>query len=234
MKDSYYSVPTIKEKKQKRKLSALLYYTQPFCACNLFLITTHFKLNKLSVTMQGIRKRTPQVSAVENHWLRSVTLFRLEIETTPPPPCFPFRTLFAWSGWSINDPYLFSLNKDKWFAPIMSINVFSWWTIYLQATKGARNPIFQVVITHASHVCSQHSFGLPLQMNEMHKTQFDHVFLNLLSPLIWSHVFWISDTWNLRKAQRWRESVALCDLWLLQVYNNKKQQMCVFVIGNYV
>lgn len=86
MKDSYYSVPTIKEKKQKRKLSALLYYTQPFCACNLFLITTHFILNKLSVTMRGIRKRTPQVSAVENHWLRSVTLFRLEIETTPPPP----------------------------------------------------------------------------------------------------------------------------------------------------
>ena len=61
MKDSYYSVPTIKEKKQKRKLSASLYYTQPFCACNLFLITTHFILFKLSVTMRGIRKRTPQV-----------------------------------------------------------------------------------------------------------------------------------------------------------------------------
>ena len=95
MKDSYYSVPTIKEKKQKRKLSALLYYTQPFCACNLFLITTHFILFKLSVTMQGIRKRTRQVSAVENHWLRSVTLFRLEIDPTPRPPLLP---LFASSG----------------------------------------------------------------------------------------------------------------------------------------
>ena len=28
------------------------------------------------------------------------------------------------------------------------------------ATRGARNPNLRVVITHASHVCSQHSFGL--------------------------------------------------------------------------
>ena len=28
----------------------------------------------------------------------------------------------------------------------------------LRAAKGARNPNFQVVMTHASHVCSQHSF----------------------------------------------------------------------------
>ena len=100
MKDSYYSLPTIKEKKQKRKLSASLYYTQPFCACNLFLITTHFILNKLSVTMQGIRKRTRQVSAVENHRLRSVTLFRLEIDPPPPPPASPFcfeRLIYQWS-----------------------------------------------------------------------------------------------------------------------------------------
>lgn len=90
MKDCYYSVPTIKEKKQKRKLSVLLYYTQPFCAYNLFLITTHFILNKFSVTMQGIRKRTRQVSVVENHWLRSVTLFRLEINPTHYPPASPY------------------------------------------------------------------------------------------------------------------------------------------------
>lgn len=109
MKDSYYSVPTIKEKKQKRKLSASLYYTQPFCACNLFLITTHFILNKLSVTMQGIRKRTRQVSAVENHRLRSVTLFRLEIDPTP-PTCFPF--LLRAVDLSMI-PTLFALHKDK-------------------------------------------------------------------------------------------------------------------------
>ena len=36
------------------------------------------------------------------------------------------------------------------------------------ATTGARNPYLQVVITHVSHVCSQHSFGLPLGMNGMH------------------------------------------------------------------
>ena len=43
------------------------------------------------------------------------------------------------------------------------------------ATRGARNPNLQVFITHASHVCSRHSFGLPLKMNGMHRTQFDHI-----------------------------------------------------------
>ena len=46
--------------------------------------------------------------------------------------------------------------------------------IYLRATRGACNPILQVVITHASQVCSQHSFGLPLRMNGMYRRQFDH------------------------------------------------------------
>ena len=88
MKDSHYSVPTIKEKKQKNKLSALLYYTH--------LVSTLFILNKLSVTMQGIRKRTPQVSAVENHWLRSVTLFRLESDPIPTPtPLLPLPYPFC-------------------------------------------------------------------------------------------------------------------------------------------
>ena len=44
---------------------------------------------------------------------------------------------------------------------------------FLRATRGARNPNLQVVITHASHVCCQHSFGLPLRMNGMHKTQLN-------------------------------------------------------------
>ena len=47
--------------------------------------------------------------------------------------------------------------------------------IYLRATRGACNPNLQVVITHASHACSQHSFGLPLRMNGMHRRQFGHV-----------------------------------------------------------
>ena len=54
----------------------------------------------------------------------------------------------------------------------------------LRATRGARNPNLQVVMMHASHVCSQHSFGLPLRMNGMNKTQFDHthyVFLTLVT-----------------------------------------------------
>ena len=41
----------------------------------------------------------------------------------------------------------------------------------LRATRGARNPNLQVVITHASHICTQHSFRLPVRMNGMHKSQ---------------------------------------------------------------
>ena len=41
------------------------------------------------------------------------------------------------------------------------------------ATRRAHNPNLQVVITHASHVCSQHSFGLPLRMNRELKNHDD-------------------------------------------------------------
>ena len=36
---------------------------------------------------------------------------------------------------------------------------------YVQVTRGTFNPNLQVVLAYASHVCSQHSFGLPLRMN---------------------------------------------------------------------
>ena len=42
----------------------------------------------------------------------------------------------------------------------------------LWATRGAHNPNLQALfnnITHESHTCSQHSFGLPLRMNGMHR-----------------------------------------------------------------
>ena len=38
----------------------------------------------------------------------------------------------------------------------------------LLATRGTSNPNLQCVITHASYVCSQHSFGLPIRMNGMY------------------------------------------------------------------
>ena len=40
----------------------------------------------------------------------------------------------------------------------------------LRATRGAGNPNLQVGITHASHVCSQHLFGLLLSLNRMQRT----------------------------------------------------------------
>ena len=81
----------------------------------------------------------------------------------------------------------------------------------LQATKGARNPNLQVFITHMSHVCNQHSFGLPLTMYGMHRTHFDQARLHLLSLVIWSGVFWRSVTWGLRKAQLWSKSILTFD-----------------------
>ena len=41
----------------------------------------------------------------------------------------------------------------------------------------------QVVIMHATHVCSQHLFGLPPSMSGIHRTQFDHTRLDHL-PLV--------------------------------------------------
>ena len=81
----------------------------------------------------------------------------------------------------------------------------------LQVTRGAHNPNLQVVITHVSHVCSQHSFGLPIRMNGMHRTHSNHTRLDFLSLVIWSSIFWPSVTWNLHKAQRWSKSALTFD-----------------------
>ena len=44
-------------------------------------------------------------------------------------------------------------------------------TATLQATRGACIPYIQFAIAHALHIhlCSQHSFGLPLRTNGMHR-----------------------------------------------------------------
>ena len=93
----------------------------------------------------------------------------------------------------------------------------------LRATRGARNPNLQVVITHASHVCSQHSFILVPRAcrflvklsrvalgTRMTSTKNEW---NAQNP-IWSRAFGPSISrnlitrvpslaWNLRKAQLW-------------------------------
>ena len=56
--------------------------------------------------------------------------------------------------------------------------------ICILLTRGARKPNLQGVITHASHLCCQRSFGLPLRMNGMYRTQFDHARLDLLILVI--------------------------------------------------
>ena len=79
----------------------------------------------------------------------------------------------------------------------------------MRATREARSFHLQVIIMHASQVCSRHSFGLPLiRMNGIHRKQFDDSHLDLLWSLrIWSLVFGTSIKWNLCEAQRWSNSV---------------------------
>ena len=66
---------------------------------------------------------------------------------------------------------------------LSNLHCRTWLVPLLRAIRGARNPNLQVVIMHASHVCSQCSFGLPLRMNWMNKMQFDHVCFDFLPSL---------------------------------------------------
>ena len=117
-----------------------------------------------------------------------------------------------------------SVKKECWDLEIL-LPYVTWSQSCFSILLRAHNPNLQVVITHASHVCDQHSFGFPLRMNGMHRIQFDHARFDLLPLVIWSRVFWPSVTWNLRKAQGWSKafgpsilSPALPKLWLLLVY----------------
>ena len=87
--------------------------------------------------------------------------------------------------------------------------------------KSLQSLNLQVVITHASYVCSQHLIGLPLRMIGMHRTLFDHAHFDLLPLVIWSRMFWPSVTRNLRKTLTAFDlrslSPALRNLWLLLV-----------------
>ena len=95
----------------------------------------------------------------------------------------------------------------------------------LQATSGARNPNLQVVITHASHVCSLHSFGPLLRMNGLHRAQFGHarsitcsITCNLMT-LVWT-ILYVKLTQSIAMEQKLFELrlllTALRNLWLLR------------------
>ena len=93
-------------------------------------------------------------------------------------------------------------------------------SIILRATRGACNRNLQVVITHASYVCSQHSFGPPLRMfsNGMHKTHFgSSITRNLITPVLtFYHVKHTQSTALVQKRFDVRSlSPALRNLWLL-------------------
>ena len=65
-------------------------------------------------------------------------------------------------------------DKDQCDIP-GSLIIFCACLFYLRATRGAHNPNLQFLFMHALHVCSQHSFGLPLiRMNGMYRMQCGH------------------------------------------------------------
>ena len=109
-------------------------------------------------------------------------------------------------------PWINILSLFIWHEINNNSSLFIYLFIYLlRATRGARNPNLLAVFTHASPVCCQHLFGLPLRMNGMHWTQFDHACFDLPPLVIWSRAFCLSVTWDLRKAQLWNKSVLTCD-----------------------
>ena len=81
-----------------------------------------------------------------------------------------------------------SVKKECWDLEIL-LPCVTWSQSSISILLRVRNPNLQVVITHASRVCDQHSFGFPLRMNGMHRTQFDHARFDLLPLVIWSLVF---------------------------------------------
>ena len=96
-----------------------------------------------------------------------------------------------------------------------------WWRV----TRGARNSNLQIVITHASHVCSKLSFSSPLRMNGMQRMQFDHTaFWPSIPRNLITHVLTIFHVKFMQSAMlEWKRfdlpslSPALCNLWLLLV-----------------
>ena len=92
--------------------------------------------------------------------------------------------------------HLATLSDIKSFFHFFIFSAF----LFLRALLVALKPYLQVVIKYASHVCSQHLFGLPLRMNGMQRIQFDHERLDLIPLVIWSRVFRPSVTCDGTKA----------------------------------
>ena len=89
----------------------------------------------------------------------------------------------------------------------------------LRARIVAHNRNLQVIITHASHLCSQHSFGIPLRMYGMHKTHFDHACLDLWTRILMCvlTVCHVKLTQSTAMVQKQSLLPVLCNLWLLLV-----------------
>ena len=92
-------------------------------------------------------------------------------------------------------------------------------------TRGALNPNLQVVLAYASHVCSQHSFGLPLRMNaDAQKAIWPRAFGPSFSRNPITRVFTIchviftqSPAIERKRFDFWSLSPAVRNFWLLLV-----------------
>ena len=107
-------------------------------------------------------------------WNFKIFLARTCPDPLPPPEKGDQQLLVDTVGYSIQICWLLQLLLKP--LPVYESKVFSCegksqeldritiFFMLLRARRGALNPNLQVIITHASHLCSQHSFGLPLRM----------------------------------------------------------------------
>ena len=91
---------------------------------------------------------------------------------------FVTKTLLA--PFRVGESWYFFYNLISMIYRFWSVCLVLSYNQVVRATRGAHNPNLQVVMTHASHVCSQHSFGIPLRMNGMYQMQFCRGRLDLL------------------------------------------------------
>ena len=103
--------------------------------------------------------------------------------------------------------------------------LIQWQQIFFVAGDKSSLQNLLFVITHVSHVCSQHLFGPPLRTNRICRRQFEHVRFNLLPLNLITHVWTIchgkptqsthctgAKTFDLGSS-----SPTLLNLWLLHV-----------------
>ena len=138
------------------------------------------RLRKTSDFFRNLRKWSCRLQKSQNSQDKNLTLIsQKKLAGILNKQCY---TCY-WSSILYPNVYQNHFNSFLTQTLLSNLHCRTWLVPLLRATRGAHNPNLQVVIMHASHVCSQCSFGLPLRMNWTNKMQFDHVCFDFLPSL---------------------------------------------------